>query len=81
MPEDAAAFDIIVAMDEGNLMELNDLMPGRAVKYMSFAGGDENTDVPDPYYGGPNGFEIVLDMIEDASAGLLSVVRERIANP
>jgi protein-tyrosine phosphatase len=38
---------------------------------MSYAGGFKDKDVPDPYYGGPQDFERVLDMLEDAARGLL----------
>src|SRR5215510_10365288 len=67
--EDFDAFDLIVAMDRGHLgilqqdcprqhrAKLRLLVPGR--------------DVPDPYYGGPEGFERVLDMVEEACRGLL----------
>jgi protein-tyrosine phosphatase len=41
---------------------------------MEFAGGEGEMDVPDPYYGGPLGFEQVLDLAEEASAGLLAEI-------
>lgn len=44
---------------------------------MRFAGDHEEATVPDPYYGGPEGFSKVLDLAEDACAGLLDVVRKR----
>lgn len=72
---DFARFDLIVAMDRLNREILRERS---AVEYherirlfMEFAGGDRDEDVPDPYYGGPLGFEQVLDLAEEASAGLL----------
>jgi protein-tyrosine phosphatase len=47
---------------------------------MEFAGDSEVEDVPDPYYGGALGFERVLDLAEEAAAGLLDEILER-ANP
>lgn len=72
--EDFDYFDLILAMDEDNLRILEDRAPARsraALKlFLSYAGSDA-TEVPDPYYGGAVGFERVLDLIEDASQGLL----------
>ena len=48
---------------------------------MEFGDARLGMDVPDPYYGGLNGFEIVLDMVEDACAGLLEDLRRRLGNP
>ena len=76
---DAENFDFVVAMDENNLRDLEDVMPGRAVKCMSFVPGREREDIPDPYYGGASGFDLVIDMIEDACDGLIGVLRERTA--
>ena len=44
-------------------------------RFLDFAPDRPEQDVPDPYYGGPNGFENVLDMIEDAARGLLADIR------
>lgn len=73
--EDFQAFDLILAMDREHHAILARLAPpsaGQKLRMMlEFArrpGGDE---VPDPYYGGPDGFELVLDLIEDAAEGLL----------
>jgi len=44
---------------------------GRVRLFMEFAGDADIEDVPDPYYGGPPGFERVLDLAEEAAAGLL----------
>ena len=47
---------------------------------MEFASGWDNDEIPDPYYGGPNGFEQVLDMVENASAGLLEDIKKTRSN-
>ncbi len=72
---DFERFDHILAMDRDNLALLRQACPeelhgklGLFLEYASRSGVDE---VPDPYYGGPEGFERVLDMIEDAATGLL----------
>ncbi|GAA0920641.1 low molecular weight protein-tyrosine-phosphatase [Streptomyces thermoalcalitolerans] len=74
--------DLFLAMDGGHDKALRRLVddPSRVRLLRSFdpeATGD--LDVPDPYYGGPEGFEEVLDMIEAATPGLLAWVRERLA--
>jgi len=74
--EDFARFDLILAMDRDNL----DLLQRRApTKYreriklvMDYAPNAHRREVPDPYYGGQPGFEEVLDLLEQASQGLLS---------
>jgi len=68
-PRDFGAFDLIVEMDRGHLSALQAQCPGehRAKLRLLVPG----RDVPDPYYGGAEGFERVLDMVEDACAGLL----------
>jgi len=77
-PEDFERFDLILAMDRNNLTALQrqGADPGRRVRlFMEFADDPETLEVPDPYYGGVNGFEAVLDLIEAASRGLLEHVR------
>ncbi|MBV9847982.1 MAG: low molecular weight phosphotyrosine protein phosphatase [Kutzneria sp.] len=74
--------DLLVAMDSSHLRALRRLAPGlnRIRLLRSFdpdATGD--LDVPDPYYGGPEGFERVLAMIEAASPGLLGLVRDTVS--
>lgn len=66
--EDFEQFDYILAVDEPNLARLRRIAPAEAravVRKLS------NDDVPDPYYGGPNGFEAVLDQLETECAALL----------
>jgi protein-tyrosine phosphatase len=81
-PEDFARFDLILAMDRTNLAALRRSAPRSAHQrlrlFLEFAHDldeEDGRDVPDPYYGGVNGFEAVLDLIESASAGLLQYVR------
>lgn len=66
---DLEQFDLVIAMDEENRRDINRLHPHpiATVKMLSdFLEGDWPVDVPDPYYGGEQGFEEVLDMIEAA---------------
>jgi len=77
---DFATFDRILAMDRGHLRILQRRAPpgyGGLQLFMDYATPLAGPDVPDPYYGGADGFERVLDMIELAAAGLLrSLARE-----
>lgn len=76
--EDFETFDLILAMDEDNLIRLEAEAPEqhrhKLRLFLEFAQASE-TEVPDPYYGGAAGFERVLDLVEDASHGLLEVLR------
>lgn len=77
--EDLHRFDLVVAMDRGHYAILSRMAhPSAAHKLrmmMSFARRFEQTEVPDPYYGGEEGFEQVLDMLEDAAQGLIEAIR------
>ncbi|THB74095.1 MAG: low molecular weight phosphotyrosine protein phosphatase [Gammaproteobacteria bacterium] len=72
-------FDLILAMDMSNLDVLKQMAPancGAKIKLiMDYATTIKIQEVPDPYFGGTQGFEIVLDMIQDASKGLIQEVR------
>lgn len=77
---DIEAFDHILAMDRENYENLLAIAGDHANKIevlMSYSSRFDEEEVPDPYYGGPNGFDQVLDMIEDASQGLLRELRRR----
>ncbi|OIR10822.1 Low molecular weight protein-tyrosine-phosphatase YfkJ [mine drainage metagenome] len=78
---DFARFDYVLAMDEANLDILRRLRPSDARShlglFLEFAQHHAEREVPDPYYGGSDGFERVLDMVEDAANGLLLHVRQR----
>lgn len=77
---DFTKFDYVLAMDFTNIDALRSLAPKASGKklqlLMAFAPGEELREVPDPYYGEGDGFERVLDMIEEASGGLLSHIRK-----
>ena len=71
---DFLEFDYVLGMDSDNLAAMQALKPADSqakVGLLEYA-GLANTDVPDPYYGGEAGFEQVLDMIEQASTGLIA---------
>lgn len=72
--EDFHRFDLLLAMDEQNLRELRALAPrgqaDRAQLFLSYLQQADYRAVPDPYYGGPAGFETVLDLAERGSRAL-----------
>jgi protein-tyrosine phosphatase len=72
-PRDFEDFDLIVAMDRGHLEILKMQCPARHRGKLRML--VKGRDVPDPYYGGPEGFERVLDMVEAACLGLLHEIR------
>lgn len=74
--DDFYDFDLIIGMDDRNIDDLHDRAPGieeeRKIHRMTDYCVQKVVDyVPDPYYGGASGFENVLDILEDACAGLL----------
>jgi protein-tyrosine phosphatase len=74
--EDFERFDHIIAMDEDNAARLREQSPQHQSKvrlFLEYSSGGER-EVPDPYYGGAAGFERVLDLVEDASRGLLKTL-------
>ncbi len=75
---DFERFDYVIAMDRDNverLVEQADVEHHDKVRlFLDFANAQED-EVPDPYYGGAAGFERVLDLVEDASRGLLEMLR------
>jgi len=79
---DFERFDLILAMDQDNLADLQREAPDGARAelklLLEFAADSGAPDVPDPYYGGRNGFEQVLDLVSEACAGLLEDVRRRL---
>ncbi len=82
-PGDFERFDLILAMDRENLRVLQRRAPTGAHErlrlFLEFGPEASPTEVPDPYYGGPNGFEEVLDLVEAATRGLLAHLRSRAA--
>ena len=76
--DDFDEFDLILAMDRENLTNLQARSDDADVRLLGeFVPGDEVPDVPDPYYGGGDGFERVLDLIESAMPALLDELRSR----
>ncbi|GAB3472407.1 low molecular weight protein-tyrosine-phosphatase [Azotobacter salinestris] len=79
--EDFARFDLILAMDRSNLRDLQAIRPqGTAAEldlYLHRYALEED-EVPDPYYGGEEGFERVLDLLERAGDELLAEIRRRL---
>jgi protein-tyrosine phosphatase len=79
--QDFEQFGLVVAMDRDNLADLEALCPpeyrDRLVLMMDFARDRPESEVPDPYYGGANGFEHVLDLLEEAVGGLLEDLLQR----
>lgn len=73
-------FDYIIAMDNDNEIELHNRCPDEHKEkiqlFLNYADNTEAQEVPDPYYGSGNGFEIVLDLIEDASSGFLQHLKK-----
>jgi protein-tyrosine phosphatase len=79
-PGDFAAFDLVIAMDSGHADALRRMAPpGEEERVrlflLDFAPQLGITNVPDPYYGGADGFERVLDLIEAAADGLIDEIR------
>lgn len=78
--DDFHRFDYILAMDRENLALLEGIRPPGARAdlrlMLSFADAISEAEVPDPYYGGPEGFETVLDMLKDAGQGLLQSITD-----
>ena len=76
---DFETFDYILAMDHANLASLRRRSPPRHRPkirlFMEYSRAFSADEVPDPYYGGPAGFDRVLDMLEDACDGLLAEIR------
>jgi protein-tyrosine phosphatase len=81
--EDFERFDLILAMDRSNERALRALAPDESARakvrllreFDPASAGFDDLDVPDPYYEGPHGFDVVLDQVQAACAGLLEHVR------
>lgn len=78
---DFQEFDYLLAMDADNHANLMRMCPAgsehKVHLMLDFGEGTEGQDVPDPYYVGGDGFEVVLDLIENASNGLLGDIRTK----
>ena len=82
---DFREFDLILAMDESNLANIEAARPpgspARTRLFLEYALDVPLREVPDPYFGEGDGFETVLDLIAAASDGLLAELRDVLANP
>ncbi|MGB3634695.1 MAG: low molecular weight protein-tyrosine-phosphatase [Rubrobacteraceae bacterium] len=79
-PEDCRKFDYVIAMDRDNYESVSPLCHQSEAEvrlFLDYAPKLPQEEVPDPYYGGPDGFEHVLDLVEEAAQGLLEDVREK----
>jgi len=78
---DFIRFDHILAMDRDNLALLRQACPPehhhKLKLFLEFAENFEEEEVPDPYYGGPAGFDHVLDLVEDAARGLIVALKKQ----
>lgn len=79
--EDFTRFDYLLAMDHDNLAALHERRPpdcqAHVGLFLAFV-GEQAREVPDPYFGGDDGFDEVLDLIEAASHGLLEDIQARL---
>ena len=76
-------FDYILVMDNNNYMNVKKLAKSdedvsKIYRMTDFLKDSSNDHVPDPYYGGDDGFELVMDLLEDASKGLLEEIKKNI---
>lgn len=75
---DFVRFDSILAMDNNNLAWLRARCPAQFQAklhlFLEYAVSFDEREVPDPYYGGPEGFDRVLDLVEDAARGLIAAI-------
>ena len=79
---DFEIYDLILTMDDENFANIIKLAKtdedrDRVRKFTDFCTDHDESEVPDPYYGGDAGFELVADLIEDGSAGLLAHIRKK----
>ena len=78
---DFVRFDFLLAMDREHLALLRKACPaahqGKLGLFLDHAEHHEEDEVPDPYYGGPQGFEHVLDLVEDAAWGLINRLAQK----
>jgi protein-tyrosine phosphatase len=82
-PGDFEQFDLILAMDQSNYRDILALDPQQKyrdrVKLMTdYASNHPDREVPDPYYGGPSGFDYVIDLLLDACTGLLDHIEQEL---
>lgn len=84
--EDFNEFDYVLAMDNSNIENMQEFKPRGAVRtepelfLKRFGANSDVTEVPDPYYGGEEGFQTVLDLIEAACDNLVVEIKQKLAN-
>ena len=80
--QDLDYFDLILAMDKSNLDNLRRMaMPEQRERiklFMEYAKNFDDDEVPDPYYGLGHGFDLVMDMVEDAAQGLIEDIQQKV---
>ncbi len=81
--QDLEYFDLILAMDKSNLDNLQRMATPEQLKkiqlFMAYAKNFDDDEVPDPYYGLGHGFDLVLDMVEDAAQGVVDELKNKLA--
>lgn len=81
-PSDFLKYQYILAMDHANLADLKRMKPsdykGHLGLLLDFGDNPQYREVPDPYYGGDEGFQLVLDLVESACDGLLIDIRQQL---
>lgn len=82
--EDFDSFNLILTMDDFNRQEVlamtrNDADRSKVSSFTEFCSEHDATEVPDPYYGGESGFELVADLIEDGCQGVLEHIEAQLA--
>ena len=80
-PSDLQRFDLILAMDRDNYADLislasNDEESSKIKLFCDFCSNHNASEVPDPYYGGAQGFERVLDLLEDGCTQILNMIQK-----
>jgi protein-tyrosine phosphatase len=79
--KDFESFDYVLAMDDENVRALERIAPRELrhkIRLFTDFGSKRAAGVPDPYGGGQRGFEVVLDLVEDAADGLLRHIRAQL---
>ena len=79
-PGDCQRFEYVIAMGQDNYAFVSELCSGLRTEvrlFMEYAPDSPQQEIPDPYFGGPDGFEHALNLVEEAARGLLDDVRKR----
>jgi protein-tyrosine phosphatase len=78
--DDCQSFDYILTMDEENYRAVAALCREGSAEvrpFLDYTPNRAEREIPDPFYGGPEGFEYVLDLVEEVSEGLLKEIKEK----